>query len=90
MESQADGRGNEGRSMSAAALFRNDLGGIEVRRFESAADAAEVSKARELIEPAVIVAAHPQGGWTHARAVYGTARIYQGWFSTKGAAARGL
>jgi hypothetical protein len=74
----------------SAALFRNDRGGLEVRRYESPADAAAVAKDREWREPAVVVASHPQGGWTHARAVHGSVRIYVGWFPTKRAAARAL
>ena len=39
------------------------------------------------------VAAHPQGGWTHAApidATRGTARIYRGWWATERAAAAAL
>lgn len=79
--------------MSAhTALFRDDAGGLTVRRFASAADARAASEAsgRELAEPAPLVgvARHPQGGFTLARRLYGTARIYAGNWPTWAAAQR--
>lgn len=75
-----------------SALFRNDVGGLEVRRFGCAADARAASEAsgREWREPEIEVRAHPQGGFTHAvrLAKYGTARIFAGNWATFGAAMR--
>lgn len=79
--------------MSAhSALVRADHGGLEPRRFASADDARAASAAsgREWSEPAVLVAAHPQGGFTHARRLLGTARIYAGNWPTRRAASRAL
>lgn len=79
--------------MSAhSALVRADHGGLELRRFASAADARAASAAsgREWSEPAVMVAVHPQGGWTHARRSLGTVRIYVGNWPTRRAADRAL
>lgn len=76
------------------ALVRNDLGGLEPRWFSTAADAAAVSQARELPEPPVVrlVAHHPSGGFTHALRMAGdsTARVYVGWYPTRGEALRSL
>ena len=47
-----------------SALFRDSLGGISVRHFPSAADAAKHGNARELAEP---IARESCKGWTPAR-----------------------
>lgn len=74
------------------ALFRDDAGGLAVRRFPSAdaARAASEAAGREWREPAALVgvARHPQGGFTFARRLYGTARIYCGNWPTWEAAQR--
>jgi hypothetical protein len=75
------------------ALFRNDNGGLELRRYATAADAAAVSQARVLAaEPVRMVARHPSGGWTHALRMRGedTARVYVGWFPNQTTARRAL
>lgn len=79
-------------SADHSALVRADHGGLELRRFASGDDARAASAAsgREWSEPAVLVAAHPQGGWTHARRTLGTARIYSGNWPTRAAAHRAL
>lgn len=75
-----------------SALFRNDAGGLELRRYAAPSDARAASEAsgREWREPAALVgvARHPQGGFTLARRLYGTARIYCGNWPTWAAAQR--
>lgn len=75
-----------------SALFRNDAGGLEVRRYASTANARAAGEAsgREWREPGALVgvARHPQGGFTLARRFYGTARIYCGNWPTWAAAQR--
>ena len=41
-------------------------------------------------EPAVVLRRHPRGGWTHAKLIIGTARIYCGSWPTKAAARAAL
>lgn len=44
-----------------------------------------------VLVPAVTIARHPHGGWTHAvRVNAGTARVHQGHYPTARAAARAL
>jgi len=85
-----------------AAFFRNDNGGLELRRYATPADAAAVARARELIDlkrrieavavSEVKVSAHPSGGFTHAVRMAGdsTARIFKGWFPSRSAAKSAL
>lgn len=74
------------------ALFRDDAGGLAVRCFPSAdaARAASEASGREWREPDALCAVvrDPRGGFTHARLMYGTARIYCGNWPTWEAAQR--
>ena len=74
------------------ALVRGDDGSLHVRRFASAADAAEAARGREWVEPqagALVVeeaVPHPRGGWTAAvRMGRGSARVYAGWWPRRSA-----
>ena len=74
------------------ALVRGDDGNLHVRRFASAADATGAARGRECAAPAagmwVVEEAvpHPRGGWTAAvRMGRGSARVYAGWWPTRGA-----